>query len=162
MGRNGKDFLAGFVALGAFLFPHAFFGYRGPTSETRIVLTSIKDDHLRVLFGEIVRFIDTSKYPLRVEDGGPLIVNHRDIRKVVNGVMCPISYLRGMVSERPEGLAGHHASYTMCICDEASGIHDEVYVMQQGWAKRLLAFGNPNNCQNFFRKGIREGDLLAT
>lgn len=129
--------------------------------EVRIITTSVKDDHLRVLWGEIGRFIQSSAHPLTVDKGGPLIVNHRDIRKVVNGKECKISYLRGMVSERAEGIAGHHAASTLCIIDEASGVDDVVYVQQATWAKRLLAIGNCNECplNHWFRKGIREGDL---
>ena len=147
----GKDFVTGFICVAETL--------RHPV--VRVVTTSVKDDHLRVLWGEIVRFINTSRYPLRVEDGGPLIVNHRDVRKVVRGETCPISYLRGMVSAKGEGLAGHHAPHTLAVGDEASGLDDEAYQQFQGWAKRMLFIGNPNPCQNFFFKGVEAGDLLA-
>lgn len=147
----GKDFVTGFICVAEIL--------RHPV--VRVVTTSVKDDHLRVLWGEINRFIATSRYPLRVEDGGPLIVNHRDVRKVVRGETCPISYLRGMVSAKGEGLAGHHAPHTLAVGDEASGLDDEAYQQFQGWAKRMLFIGNPNPCQNFFYKGVEAGDLLA-
>jgi len=164
----GKDFVSGFVALWFFL----------TRSPVRVVTTSVKDDHLRVLWGEIGRFVQESRFPLAVKDGGPLILNHRDIRKMVlrhpgpdfdvknmghapgmERVRCEISYLRGMVSERGEGMAGHHATHTLCIIDEASGVDDLVYTQQATWARKLLAIGNCNPTQNFFYKGIKGGDL---
>ena len=152
--KLGKDFVTGFICVGQFLLY--------PTC--RIVTTSVKDDHLRVLWGEIVRWINSSRVPLvnsREVKDAPLIVNHRDVRKVIHGRICPISYLRGMVSERGEGLAGHHAPYTLFVGDESSGIDDTAYEQAQGWAKRMLFIGNPNPCENFFRKGVKAGDLLA-
>jgi hypothetical protein len=121
----------------------------------------VKDDHLRVLWGEIGRFVQSSKYPLTADKGGPLIFNHRDIRKVVRGQECKISYLRGMVSEKGEGLAGHHAPYTLGLGDEASGLDNMVYTQIDTWAKRKLFIGNPNQgCDNFFYEGVEAGDLL--
>jgi hypothetical protein len=147
----GKDFVAGFLAVWAFL--------THPVA--RIVTTSVKDDHLRVLWGEIGHFLQTSRLPLTRDEGGPLIVNHRDIRKVVDGHKCPVSYLLGMVSLKGEGMAGHHAPYTLGIIDEASGIDDLVYTQMDTWAKRKLIFGNPLPCQNFFFKAVKGGDILA-
>lgn len=149
----GKDYVAGFICLYTFL----------AHKEVRVVTTSVKDDHLRVLWGEIGRFIQSSRHPLEVEKGGPLIVNHRDIRKVVGGRQCQISYMRGMVSERGEGMAGHHAAFTLGVIDEASGVDDLVYTQMDTWSKRKLVFGNCNPCpqNHFFHKGVKEGDLLA-
>ncbi len=147
----GKDFVAGFICLYYFLLHR----------EVRVVTTSVKDDHLRVLWGEIGRFVMTSKYPLTIDKGGPLIFNYRDIKKVVNGVECEISYLRGMVSERGEGMAGHHAAHTLLVIDESSGVDDVVYTQGATWAKRMLIFGNPNPCANFFFKSVESGDILA-
>ena len=151
-----RDNVETFVALWFFL-THA---------ETRIITTSVKDDHLRVLWGEIGRFIQTSRVPLDVKKGGPLIINHRDIKKLIVGndgmkKECKISYLRGMVNERGEGMAGHHASNTLCIIDEASGVDDLVYTQSMTWADRLLAIGNPNPCANFFIKNVEAGDLVS-
>lgn len=147
----GKDFVAGYVALMEFLcHPVA-----------RVVTTSVKDDHLRVLWGEIGRFVQTCRVPLLAKDGGPLVINHRDIRKVTRGKLCQISYLRGMVSERGEGMAGHHAEYTLGIVDEASGVEDTVYTQMDTWAKRKLILGNCNQTENFFRKAVDGGDVLA-
>ncbi len=58
-------------------------------------------------------------------------------------------------------MAGHHAPHTLCIIDEASGVDQVVYDMQQGWAKRLLVISNPNPTQNFFYKAVEAGDLLV-
>ena len=106
--------------------------------------------------------MQTSKYPLKREDGGPLLVNHRDIRKYVGYDECKISYLTGMVSEKGEGMAGHHARYTLVIIDEASGVDDLVYTQSDTWAKHKLIIGNPNPCSNFFYKGVKAGSLLAS
>jgi len=155
----GKDFVAGFICVRAVIVHKV----------CRIVTTSVKDDHLRVLWGEIGRFIDTARKdtpfgPLSAKEGGPLIVNHRDVRKQYGGTVCKISYLRGMVSEKGEGMAGHHAPYTLGVIDEASGVDDLVYTQMDTWAKKKLVFGNCNDCPrtHFFRAGVRGGDLLAT
>jgi hypothetical protein len=147
----GKDFIAGFTAVW-------FFLTRTPV---RIVTTSVKDDHLRVLWGEIGRYLQSSQVPLTAREGGPLVFNHRDIRKVVDGQVCQISYLRGMVSEQGEGMAGHHATHTLMIIDEASGVDDLVYTQGDTWAKKKLIIGNPNPTENFFKKAVKAGDLLA-
>ena len=147
----GKDFVAGVVAVWFFL----------THNPARIITTSVKDDHLRVLWGEIGRFLQSSAIPLTTKHGGPLLVNHRDIRKIVNGQLCSISYLRGMVSERGEGMAGHHARHTLLIIDEASGVDDLVYTQGDTWAKKKLIIGNPNPTENFFKKAVKAGDLLA-
>jgi hypothetical protein len=146
----GKDFVTGFLVLWFFL------AHR----EVRIITTSVKDDHLRVLWGEIGRFIDTARFPLSYKQGGPLVINHRDIRKVMHGKVCKISYLRGMVSETAEGMAGHHAEHTLLVADEASGISDLAFERSDTWSKRRLIIGNPypaNN--NYFERGVRGGDI---
>lgn len=153
--KLGKDYVAGFICLYHFLvFP-----------ECRVITTSVKDDHLRVLWGEIGRWVQTATQPMEAGRGGPLIINHREIRKmrppIAKRRRCEISYLRGMVSERGEGLAGHHAAHTLGVIDEASGVDDEALVQMEGWAKRILIFGNPNPCSNFFKRLIKSGDLLA-
>lgn len=158
----GKDFIGGFLCLWFFL---AF-------REVRVITTSVKDDHLRVLWGEIGRFLQTATLPddrskqgiLSVDKEGPLLVNHRDIRKVRGGQRCEISYLRGMVSEKGEGLAGHHAQATFAVLDECSGIEPIVFKQVSTWAKRLLCIGNANECAptHPFRKAVKEGDIVAT
>jgi hypothetical protein len=148
----GKDFVAGFLCLYSFL----------TRPVVRVVTTSVKGDHLRILFGEIERFIQTAREPLSERSGGHLVMNHWDIHKLtVSGERCPISYLRGMVSAKGEGMAGHHAPWTVLVIDEASGVEDEVYKQGLGWSKRRLIFGNPNDCSNFFRRAVDGGDILA-
>lgn len=149
----GKDFGAGFIAPAYFLHP----------LETRIITTSVKDDHLRVLWGEIMRFINTAQYPLTLDKGGPFHCLHRDIYKVnpLTGELCDISYLRGMVSLKGEGLTGHHAARTMIIGDECSGLDDQVFDQVRTWAKKEFYFGNPNPTENMWRQAIKGGDILA-
>lgn len=142
----GKDFISGFIVLWYFLT-------RKPC---RVVTTSVKDDHLRILWAEINRFIDTSKVQLDYRQGGPLLINHREIRRLGD----KFSYMIGMVSERPEGLAGHHAEYTLAVIDEASGVADSAYTQMGTWAKRMLIIGNPNPCHNFFRKAEKDGRAI--
>lgn len=156
----GKDYVAAFIALWAFLCHR----------EARVVTTSVKADHLRVLFGEIGRFIDCASRPgersvqgvLSHKRGGPLVLNHWDIRKASpTGEVDKISYLRGMVSERGEGMAGHHAAYTLLIVDEASGVEDVVFERAETWAKRRLIFGNPYGLNHWFHKAVKGGDIPA-
>lgn len=153
----GKDYVAGFIVVCMFLRAMK----EGATC--RIVTTSVRDDHLRVLWGEISRLLEKCKYPLDEKKGGPLIINHRDIRRAKDG-KDGYSYLRGMTSKMGEGMAGHHADWTLAVIDESSGVSNNVYDMVLGWAKRVLVFGNPNPCDmdHFFRKGVEGGDLVAT
>lgn len=155
----GKDFVAGSIALSHFLrYPQA-----------RVITTSVKDDHLRVLWAEIQRYIVDCQFPMTssslknraTSTKGCLRIMHRDIRKLINGKECPISYLRGMVSERGEGLAGHHAQHTLAIIDEASGIDDIVFTQLETWAKRILVIGNPLPTVNLFYRWVKEGSVLA-
>jgi phage terminase large subunit len=146
----GKDFVAGFIAVWFFLCHDV----------VRVITTSVKDDHLRVLWGEINGFISTSRVPLRVDDGGPLICNHHEIKKAIGSPMAmQKSYLRGMVSSNIEGMAGHHAPHTLMIIDEASGVEDVVYTQCDTWARRKLIIGNPNPCTNFFYRGVMRGNI---
>lgn len=152
----GKDYVSAFINLRYFLL-HA-----GRTGGCRAVTTSVKEDHLRVLWGEMGRFIQSSRIPLTTKKGGPLLVNHLDIRMVMpDGSTNPISYLRGMVSALGEGMAGHHAAYTLATLDEASGIDDLVYDQVRTWAKRILVIGNPLPTENFFKKAVKQGDIKA-
>lgn len=149
----GKDFTAGYICLRYFLIHKS----------VRVITTSVKDDHLRVLWGEIGRFVQTSRLPLSFKEGGPLILNHRDIRKVSieTRKVDEISYMRGMVSERGEGLAGHHADKTLLVIDEATGVDDLTYTQGCTWAKKVFMFGNCNDCNpdHFFRKAVEDGDV---
>lgn len=147
----GKDFVSGFIVLWFFLVH----------GEVRVVTTSAKDDHLRVLWDEIKRFIATSKYPLDARKGGPLVCNHHDIRKIVNGEKCPLSYILGMVAsdDKMAAMQGHHAEFTLFVADECSSVPDEYYQMASTWAKRLLFIGNTWPCENFWKRGIEGGEI---
>ena len=190
--QMGKDYVAGFIVLWYFL-SHPV---------VRVVTTSVKDDHLRVLWGEIGRYIDTSLIPLsdKGKGGAPcplttrLIVTHREIRKqtlvqlsdVAAGsanplpgrrpnpssplsggadnpaswwVTCKISYVRGMVSEKGEGMAGHHAPKTLLVIDEASGVDEMVPERASSWAKKSYVFGNPYGTGHWFHQVCKGGDV---
>jgi hypothetical protein len=152
----GKDFIAGLIVLWFFL----------TRSPCRIVTTSADYSQLEaVLWGEIRRFIQTAVYPLESENGGPLVVNHLHLRKVVNGKVCGLSYCIGRVAAKGEGMLGHHVAdtgdqipRTMFVADEASGVDDLSYDRADTWAQRKLVIGNPFECRNFFRRGVKEGD----
>lgn len=169
----GKDFVAGFICTSFFLSPHMYFpteyvrqvdrdsGGRVPTR--RIVTTSVRADHLTILWAEITKFITRSFVPLTVERGGPLAILSMEVRLASEAeTRNPDSYLKGIVSAKEEGMTGHHAPYTLLVGDESSGLDDWVYDQGKTWAKKVLAFGNPNPCNNFFRKGIDAGDVKAT
>ena len=133
----GKDYTAGFIVVWYFL----------ACWECRIVTTSVKDDHLDVLWDEMRRWIESCQIDL------PLDVKSREIRKHVGA--SQISYIKGMVSQKGEGIAGHHAKRSLLVVDEASGSEDVVYEQASGWAKKKLVFGNPNDCQNYFRYSVK-------
>ncbi len=144
----GKDHVSAFIAL-------YFFLTRNPC---RIVTTSVKDDHLRVLWGEIGNFISNARFALKRSQGGPLIVNHHDIRKYAFGKYSDKSYLLGMVASEGAAMQGHHLPErpsTLFICDEASGVPDEYYTMASTWAHRMLIVGNPWDCANFFKRAVK-------
>jgi len=153
----GKDYIAGFIVL-------AFFITRHPC---RILTTSVKEKHLNVLWGEIGEFIRMSKYPLDAKQGGPVVINHQHLRKMVNGFQCPLSYVMTMVAnpENAESFQGHHVKpppgvsdnepRSMFVTDEASGVPDSYYTMADTWAHRKLIFGNPWDCTNFFKRAVK-------
>lgn len=159
----GKDFVAAFISLWFFLTRHP----------VRVVTTSV--DHLQlegVLWGEIRRFIQESRYPLDSDHGGPLLVNHLHLRKVVKGNTDGLSYLIGRVAAKGEGMLGHHIAKlgdgiprTLFVGDEASGIMDITYERASTWADRVLCIGNcytgAPGC-TFFKKTCQGGDILAT
>lgn len=171
----GKDFVAAATVVMFAVCPEVFFepayvrqvanDVKNPSKRgTKIITTSATKDHLDNLWGEIERFAKTSKVPLLEKDGGPLRMSHRDIRRVTNGVEEPATYVLGIVTtsaNRGEGLQGHHAPYTLFVADEASGLDDIAFSMATGWAKKMLVFGNPWDCQNYFRRAVDQGDLLA-
>ncbi len=155
----GKDFVSGLCALWFFLTRHP----------CRVITTSADFSQLEsVLWGEIRRFINTTKYPLDSEKGGPLVINHLHIRKIVNGNMCGLSYLIGRVAAKGEGMLGHHIAdtgdgipKTLALFDECSGLEDITYERCDTWARRKLCIGNPYACNNFFYRGVKGGDVLA-
>jgi hypothetical protein len=147
--KLGKDWMGGFIA-------PLFFLTRHPC---RVVTTSAKDDHLRVLWGEIGQRIRTARTPLDIKNGGPLLINHQSIGKLVDGERCPLSYLKGMVAgaDSMASMQGHHIPITgdgiprtMFMCDEASSVNHEYYRMARSWFNRAYIFGNPWPCNNFF------------
>jgi hypothetical protein len=155
----GKDFVAGFIALWFFLTRHP----------VRVVTTSVDATQLEgVLWGEIRRFIQTSKYPLEHTKGGPLVVNHLNIRKMWKGQMDPTSYLRGRVSAKGEGMLGHHVTpdssgyvddgipRTLFMGDEASGLDNVAIEAADTWKKRSLLIGNAYPCNNRFKAAVKE------
>lgn len=165
--KLGKDFIGGFLAVTAFLTRHPCRG----------VTTSAKEDHLRVLWGEITQRITSSRVPLLVKQRGPLHITHQNIRKFINGEQCPISYLIGMVAGDSSiaAMAGHHVAKTndgvwrtFFMCDEASSVNHEYYRMARTWFNRAYIFGNPWPCNNFFYHAFKGcpgtddkgGDLL--
>jgi hypothetical protein len=148
----GKDFVSAFVAL-------YFFCSRDPV---RVVTTSVKDDHLRVLWGEIMNLVSSSKYPMRSSEGGNLVCNHHEIKKIVRGKLSEKSYMIGMVAAEGAALQGHHlprgknfAPHTLFVVDEASGVPDLYYEMASTWFHRALIIGNPWACNNFFYKAVK-------
>jgi hypothetical protein len=176
--KLGKDFVAAFIALSFFLAPTLYFpveyvrqverlGHGADwtvTHKRRIITTSVAEKHLNVLWSEISQFVASCRIPLVDTEGGDIVVNKQTIRWAVEGgkeVKNANSYLIGQVSEKGEKMAGHHAPYTLLIVDEASGSDDEVHKQGQGWAKRMLIFGNPNPCGNYFFRNVQAGDLAG-
>lgn len=153
----GKDFVAGFIALWFFIT-----NYNKDRSRqwVRVVTTSVKDDHLRVLWSEIAKYLGSSTIPLTVDRGGPLVVLSHEIRHVSErSDKNPINYILGCVAGQGESMQGHHAENTLLIIDEASGVEDIVYDMGTTWAKRILIIGNPLPCTNFFFRAVKGGDI---
>lgn len=173
----GKDYTAGFIVLTFFLHPWLFFPqehfwgidsqrYRGQPSwqvhTRRVVTTSVDGDQLRNLWGEISRFIGSSRVPLSDGRGGPLRINMRDISLAEERVETgqePLNYLIGRVTATGEGMAGAHAAYNLMVIDEASGSDNQVKEFADGWAKKFLIFGNPNPTENFFRRMVDGGNI---
>lgn len=152
--KLGKDYTAGFICV--YRFMKSLMSNR----TCRIVTTSVAEHHLKVLWGEIGRWVTTSRFPLLEKEGGPLTMHHMEIRRKEEAASKnPYNYLVGRVSAKGEGLAGHHAEDTLAVGDEASGLDNLAYEMFQGWAKRILIFGNPNPCTNFFYQAVKEGSI---
>lgn len=166
-GRPDKDFVAAFIVLWFFLTRHP----------VRIVTTSADHSQLEaVLWGEVRRFIQTSRVPLDFLKGGPILVNHLHLRRVL-GIrrgdphVCGLSYCIGRVAAKGEGMLGHHVAdvgdgvpRTLFVADEASGVDDVSYERATTWADRILVIGNPYSSPggpNFFQRAVEQGDVLA-
>ena len=129
---------------------------------------------MRVLWGEINRWARDCKVPLTSDKGGPLLLQHQNIRWINidgpnKGELCPTSYMISLVSNPASSAAfqGHHVANvgdgiprTLLISDESSSVPDTYYTMGSTWFHRFLAIGNPWPCTNFFRRGVKEGDAI--
>lgn len=173
----GKDWIGGYIATTFFLAPQMYFDMeyvqsiedtRSPENPyphtCRVVTTSVAEHHLKVLWGEIGRFATSAVEPLlfsREAPDAPLVINYQEMRYTrERWAKNPLNYCQGRVSETGEGMAGHHAAYTLGIIDEGSGVADLVYTQMGTWAKKILIIGNPNPTANFFRKGVKAGNQL--
>lgn len=151
----GKDFITGLICV-------AFFLTRSPC---RIVTTSVDSKQLEgVLWGEINRFINSARFPLTKDRGGPLLVNHLHIRQINpdDKRIIDRSYMIGRVAERGEGLSGHHIERradgiprTLFIADECSGIDAESLEKPTEWSHRQLFIANPYECNNPFKWAVK-------
>ena len=127
----GKDFVTAFITLW-------FFFSRHPC---RVITTSADSPQLEaVLWGEIRDLINKSRYPLEYGKGGILVVNHLNIRKVVNGKIDGLSYIKGRVSDKQEGMLGHHIAETgdgiprtLFVADEACHDDKTEVLTDSGW-----------------------------
>lgn len=128
--------------------------------QRRIVTTSVKQDHLDVLWGEIgTAFRTCSMYQQLREK---FVFNDKEVRfREEAENRNAYSYMIGKVSgsENMEGLTGHHAHYNLAAGDECSGLDDRVKEAFEKWAKREIYIGNPKPCSNFFKKLFRAGDV---
>lgn len=148
----GKDFITGYAVLW-------FFCSRSPA---RVITSSAGQRQLSaVLWGEMRRFIHTSKYPLPIDPKTLLLHQLRS-----DGTFEPRSYVQGVVTNVAENMLGHHLERginnyprTMAVFDEASSIANEYYEATDTWAHRKLIIGNPLPCVNFFYSGVKGGDI---
>lgn len=159
----GKDFVAGFIVWWYWL--SCYGTNRKEQQQIRIVTTSVTANHLNVLWSEIARFGSTSTVPLLKGLGGPFLLTQYLLRhqSEMDESVSTDNYVKGIVSgvSSEEALAGHHAKNTLFIVDEASSSPDWVYDKGLGWMKKMLAFGNPLPCQNWWYRGCKAGDLVA-
>ena len=175
---SGKDHTTGFIVTSFTIAPWLYYGrefhddvwHSTPESWSlmmrhtrRCVTTSVAEDHLRVLWAEVAKWLETCSVPLLVKDGGPLVLNDLELRWASEmHLKRPPNYTIGMVAERPEKFSGHHARYSLAVGDEASGLPDACDERFPPWAKRRLYFGNAEVCVNkFFRAGFERGDVRA-
>lgn len=171
--KLGKDFIGGYYNLTFFMIPQLYFpaeyvlqvDRQTPRHwqpymrhRRRVVTTSVKDEHMDVLWGEVGQFYRTCAVDLE-----PYFkMTHHELRYLEEvEAKNPANYLKGQVSATGEGLAGHHAAYTSATGDEASGLDDIVQSQCVTWAKRNLWISNPLPTTNFFRANVKKGDLPA-
>lgn len=168
--QMGKDFVAGFLCASFFVAPHMYFSddyvarvnaeANGRVPTRRVITTSVRSDHLMILWAETTKFITRARFPLTTDKGGPLALLNMEVRLAHEAqARNPDSYMKGIVSKKEEGMTGHHAPYTLLVGDEASGLEDWVYEQGKTWAKKIFMFGNPNPTNNFFRKMVDGGDV---
>lgn len=175
----GKDWILGRLCVAFMAAPWAWYGPEhfarteregrgGPGApewvlhQRRCVTTSVKDEHLDVLWGEIGNAFRSCAADLR----GRFVMTHHELRfrgeAEVTGTNV-FSYLKGMISgsENMEALTGHHAPYTLACGDESSGLSDKTYEAFVTWAKRQVYIGNTKPCANFFKRNFNLGDLAV-
>lgn len=156
--KVGKDYVAGFITVWKFMKALML----GKTC--KIITTSVKEEHLGVLWGEIGRFLTDSKVPLLSTKGGPLVLTDMEIRRscdLVAGNKQPFNYVRGQVANNLDAMSGHHSDMSGFIGDEASGLPDGYHEKAQGWMSWCLCFGNPWPASNFWWRGIKAGSLAT-
>lgn len=73
-------------------------------------------------------------------------------------------YAIGIASKTPESVAGFHAKYILFICDEASGIPDEIFEAIQGVltseSAKLLLIGNRTKRIGYFADSFADPDFV--
>jgi hypothetical protein len=152
----GKDFIAGLIAL-------TFFLTRDPV---RVITTSVDTEQLEgVLWGEIRELLQSCEQT--PEQLGIKVQERKIFHKDDAGVndKAAKALLLARVAKKGEGLLGWHLPITdgrprtLLIMDEASGLDDVHFDKVDTWAHRILVIGNPFPCNNFFKKGVKEGDL---
>ncbi len=182
----GKDWILGRACLAFFISPWSFYGeehfkavenrnemkqlasIRGcrvqdlpeyVLHQRRALNTSVKDDHLNVLWGEIGNAWRTCSIDLSQR----FVMVHHEIRfREEAEAKNANSYLTGKVSgsENMEGLTGHHAPYTFAAGDEASGLADAARKALSSWSGREAYIFNPLPCHNSIKEDYQKGDLL--
>lgn len=129
----GKTFLAAVIIL--------WFLYLNPRS--RVVTTApIYDQVKLLLWAEIRALHDRATVPL---GGSPNVTSLH---------LAPDWFAVGLSTNQPTRFQGHHAEKMLLVCDEASGIPDEIFEAAEGFLTgdfaRVLLIGNPNQASGQF------------
>ena len=80
----------------------------------------------------------------------------------------PEHFAVGISTDQPERMQGHHAEHLLLVCDEASGVREEVYAAAEGFltagaGARVLLIGNPTlSSGTFYRAFTSERELWST